>query len=60
MSTTQTDGTIALTDSATAKIAELIQQEGTPIWLCESPFNPADAPDSVTRCSSTQISPTTM
>ena len=30
MSTTQTDGTIALTDSATAKIAELIQQEGNP------------------------------
>ena len=30
MSTTQTDGIIALTDSATAKIAELIQQEGNP------------------------------
>jgi iron-sulfur cluster assembly accessory protein len=28
--TAQTDGTIALTDSATAKIAELIQQEGNP------------------------------
>jgi len=30
MSTTQTDGAIALTASATAKIAELIQQEGNP------------------------------
>ena len=30
MSSTQTEGTIALTDSATAKIAELIQQEGNP------------------------------
>jgi iron-sulfur cluster assembly accessory protein len=30
MSTTQTDGAIALTHSATAKIAELIQQEGNP------------------------------
>jgi iron-sulfur cluster assembly accessory protein len=30
MSTTQTEGTIALTDSATAKIAELIQEEGNP------------------------------
>ncbi len=30
MSSTQTHGTIALTDSATAKIAELIQQEGNP------------------------------
>jgi iron-sulfur cluster assembly accessory protein len=30
MSSTQTLGTIALTDSATAKIAELIQQEGNP------------------------------
>ena len=30
MSSTQTEGTIALTDNATAKIAELIQQEGNP------------------------------
>ena len=30
MSSTQTHGTISLTDSATAKIAELIQQEGNP------------------------------
>ena len=30
MSSTQTHGTIALTDSATAKIAELIQQEENP------------------------------
>jgi iron-sulfur cluster assembly accessory protein len=30
MSSTQTHGAIALTDGATAKIAELIQQEGNP------------------------------
>jgi iron-sulfur cluster assembly accessory protein len=30
VSTTQTDGTIALTDMATTKVAELIQQEGNP------------------------------
>jgi iron-sulfur cluster insertion protein len=30
MSSTRTDGTIALTDGAAAKIAELIEQEGNP------------------------------
>jgi iron-sulfur cluster assembly protein/iron-sulfur cluster insertion protein len=30
MSSTRTDGTIALTDGAAVKIAELIQQEGNP------------------------------
>ena len=30
MSTTQTDATITLTDSAAAKVAELIEQEGNP------------------------------
>jgi iron-sulfur cluster assembly accessory protein len=30
VSTTQTDSTIAITDTAAAKVAELIQQEGNP------------------------------
>ena len=59
MSSTQTEGTIALTDNATAKIAELIQEEGNPDLASESPYDPADAPDSATRCSSAQTSPTT-